>query len=40
MNDSFKDNKNKVSSKELHENIIKAFINKKKRTKRVKWKIK
>lgn len=31
MNDSFKDNKNKVSSKELHENIIKAFIKQKQR---------
>ena len=26
MNDSFNDNKNIVSSKELHENVIKAFI--------------
>ena len=26
MNDSFNDNKNVVSSKELHENVIKAFI--------------
>lgn len=31
MNDSFKDNKNVVSSKELHENVIKAFISQKKR---------
>lgn len=31
MNDSFKDNRNKVSSKELHENIIKAFIKQKQR---------
>jgi len=31
MNDSFNDNKNKVTSKELHENIIKAFTKQKKR---------
>lgn len=31
MNDSFKDNKNKVSSKELHESVIKAFIVQKER---------
>lgn len=31
MNDSFKDNKNKVSSKELHESVIKAFIVQKQR---------
>ncbi len=31
MNDSFSDNKNIVNSKELHENIIKAFIKQKKR---------
>ena len=31
MNDSFNDNKNIVSSKELHENVIKAFIKQKKR---------
>jgi len=31
MNDSFKDNKNKVSSKELHENVIDAFIRQKSR---------
>lgn len=29
MNDSFNDNKNIVSSKELHENVIKAFIKQK-----------
>ncbi len=31
MNDSFNDNKNVVSSKELHENVIKAFIKQKNR---------
>ncbi len=31
MNDSFNDNKNIVSSKELHENVIKAFIKQKNR---------
>lgn len=31
MNDSFNDNKNKVSSKELHENVINAFVKQKKR---------
>jgi magnesium chelatase family protein len=31
MNDSFNDNKNIVSSKELHQNVIKAFIKQKKR---------
>ena len=31
MNDSFNDNKNIVSSKELHENVIKAFIKQKQR---------
>lgn len=31
MNDSFSDNKNIVSSKELHSNILKAFIKQKKR---------
>jgi len=31
MNDSFKDNKNTVSSKELHENVIKAFKSQKSR---------
>ena len=32
MNDSFSDNKNIVSSKELHESVIKAFIRQKNRT--------
>ena len=31
MNDSFSDNKNKVTSKELHENVIKCFIKQKQR---------
>ena len=31
MNDSFKDNKNTVSSKELHENVLKAFKSQKQR---------
>lgn len=31
MNDSFSDNKNIVTSKELHENVIKAFIKQKNR---------
>lgn len=31
MNDSFNDSKNKVTSKELHENVIKAFIKQKQR---------
>ena len=31
MNDSFNDNKNKVSSKELHHNVLKAFIRQKER---------
>ena len=31
MNDSFSDNKNIVNSKELHENVIKAFIKQKSR---------
>lgn len=31
MNDSFNDNKNKVSSSELHESVIKAFIKQKNR---------
>ncbi len=31
MNDSFNDNKNRVTSKELHENVIKAFIKQKNR---------
>lgn len=31
MNDSFNDNKNIVTSKELHENVIKAFIKQKAR---------
>lgn len=31
MNDSFSDNKNIVSSTELHQNVIKAFIKQKKR---------
>ena len=31
MNDSFNDNKNIVNSKELHENVIKAFIKQKTR---------
>ena len=31
MNDSFSDNKNIVNSKELHENVIKAFIKQKNR---------
>lgn len=31
MNDTFNDNKNKVSSKELHENVIKAFVKQKQR---------
>ena len=31
MNDSFSDNKNIVSSKELHESVIKAFIRQKNR---------
>ena len=31
MNDSFSDNKNIVSSKELHENVIKAFSKQKNR---------
>ena len=31
MNDSFNDNKNRVSSKELHENVINAFVKQKER---------
>ncbi|MCG3717643.1 ATP-binding protein, partial [Aliarcobacter butzleri] len=31
MNDSFNDNKNVVSSTELHQNVIKAFIKQKSR---------
>ena len=31
MNDSFSDNKNIVSPKELHESVIKAFIRQKNR---------
>jgi len=31
MNDTFNDNKNKVSSKELHKNVIKAFLAQKRR---------
>ena len=34
MNDSFNDNKNRVTSKELHENVIKAFIKQKNRGQR------
>lgn len=34
MNDSFSDNKNIVSSTELHENVIKAFIKQKNRNQR------